>query len=245
MSATETPLVPPSILATLLGPPSPPSDTAAPCALPEDPRPMLRPSERGPAHTLWTGRSWPFTCPTPADVHAADWHGLAFVNRYGGAAGAYSVMEHLVRGIEVARAIGLSRRLVLAYGLHDVPEVGAPSDLLGPLVAHLQRHEARTGHTDEALRLRALAEDATWEKCGVLDVFRDQDQCAIVHRLDVAMCAAEKRDLLPGWASAAAHPWSPREVIRPMDPRTVRLAYAKFLEEFAPPLAREFAEGWR
>ncbi len=225
--STSTPLVPPAVLSTLLGAPEPPSEPS--------PRTCV---------TLWTGRKWPFACPTVADVHAGDWHSLAFVPRYGGAAGAYSVMEHLVRGVRQARHLGLHERIVLAYAVHDIPECYPPADMLGPVVRELQRVEAATGVPDPTLRMRAAAEEAVWAKCGVADIFREPASAALVHRLDVAMCAAEKRSLVRGNEALVLPEWAPTERIRPMDPAVVLLRYHAILKRFAPALGREFEDGW-
>lgn len=227
MSADATPLVPPFVDATLLGPSAPPSEPV-----------------NGPCVTLWTGRRWHFTNPTVADVHAADWHGLAFVPRFGGAAGPYSPMEHMVRGVELAEGLGLPERVCLAFGVHDIPETYPPHDLLGPFVSYLRAGEAHRADPDPTLWTRSMAEHVVWVKCGVLDVFRDPDLFALVHKLDVAMCAAEKRDLVRGWANKPVPEWTPKERIAPGRAAEVRWAYHRMLAKYAPALAAEFAEGW-
>ena len=225
--ATKTPLYPTELDPTALGEPEPPSDM-----------------DRGPFVTLWTGRHWPFTCPIVADVHAADWHGLSFVPRFGGAAGPYSPMEHMVRGVEIAEALGLPERVCLAFGVHDIPESYPPHDLLGPFVSYLRAGEAQRADPDPTLWIRSMAEHAVWVKCGVLDVFRDPELFALVHKLDVAMCAAEKRDLVRGWAGKPVPEWAPKERIVPWGAAEVRERYYRMLAKYAPALAAEFAEGW-
>lgn len=193
--------------------------------------------------TLWSGRRWPFLRPSPDNVFADDWHSLAYVNRYGGAAGAYSVLEHLVRGTWLALRLGLPDRICFAYSVHDVPEYVPPSDLLGPVVQYLKSLAATSGIVDPVLAMRAAAEAAVYERCGVLDVFQDPEQAAVVHRLDVAMCAAEKRDLVTGCEALLMPEWAPRERIEPMPVDRVLFAYHQILERFAPVLAAEFRAG--
>lgn len=198
---------------------------------------------RGPFVTLWSGRRWYFTQPTPEDVHAADWVGLAYVNRYGGAAGPYSVLEHQIRGVWLAELLDLPKLIRRAFAVHDNPEAAPPSDVLGPVVVHLKKLQAETGVADPVLAIRAAAETATYTRCGVLDVFRDPEQSALVHKLDVAMCAAEKRDLLRGWANIVLPEWAPRERIVPMPTHQVLEEYQRVLDRYAPELDAEFREG--
>ena len=77
-----------------------------------------------------------------------------------------------------------------------------------------------------------------------LDVFRDPELFALVHKLDVAMCAAEKRDLVRGWAGKPVPEWAPKERIVPWGAAEVRERYYRMLAKYAPALAAEFAEGW-
>jgi len=127
--------------------------------------------------------------------------------------------------------------------VHDVPEVGPPGDLLGPLVAHLKETRANGAAHDEVLAIREKAERAVYTRCGVLDVFEDPDQLRIVKKLDAAMCAAEKRDMLRGCADIELPEWAPPDRIVPMAPGKVLVEYRWLLGKYAPLLAAEFREG--
>lgn len=192
--------------------------------------------------TLWTGRPWRFAQPCASQVHAADWHALAYINRYGGSVGAYAVMEHQVRGVWLAEDLLLPIPIRVAFAVHDTPETYVPFDIPGPVVAYLRRVQAETGVTDPMLAMRDAVEREVYLKCGVLDIFRDPEQSALVHQLDAAMLAAEKRDLLRGWHDVPLPEWAPRERIRPMHPLDVRAAYLDILKQYAPALAVEFME---
>lgn len=194
--------------------------------------------------TLYTGRRWPFLNPKPSDVHAADWHALAYIYRYNGSVGPYAVLEHEVRGVWLARSLGLPDHVCLAFAVHDNPEVAPPGDVPGPVIAYLKQHRDATGNEEPILAMREAAEIATYDHCGVLDVFHGED-AELVRQLDAAMLAAEKRDLLAGWADVPLPPWAPKQRIEPMPVERVLYEYHEILEAYAPHLAAEFREGQR
>ena len=56
------------------------------------------------------------------------------------------------------------------------------------------------------------------------------------------MLAAEKRDMLRGWADAPLPEWAPSERISPMASGRVLYEYHQILERYAPALAAEFRD---
>lgn len=160
---------------------------------------------RGPYSQTLTGRHWYFTKPLPEDVCFDDQQALTRVTRYGGHTDKhcelYSVKEHEVRVARVLCDWGAPKLVQLGGGVHDSPEAYPPADLSGPMVRHLEKLEAERRKADpefedETLRIRRLAEAAVWERFGVLEVFRDPESFALIHKADRVLLATERRDLM-------------------------------------------------
>ena len=192
---------------------------------------------RGPYVQTLTGRCWHFTRPLPEDVAFDDLRALTRVTRYGGHTDShcelYSVAEHSVR---VARFVAdAGPRVQLAALLHDGGEAYPPADLSGPMVRHLERLEAERRKVDpefedETLRIRRLAEVAVWERFGVLEVFRDPEAAALIHRADRTLLATERRDLVA--ASAVVWGALPDPLPEVIEPWSSARAGAEFCRMF-------------
>lgn len=167
--ATKTPLVPPAVLSTLLGPPEPPSEPA--------PR-------KGDWMQTFTGRQfWPID-PRPEDIDIVDIaHALSHLCRFAGHVRAfYSVADHCVRVSRLASPH--DRMLALAGLLHDATEAYVV-DVPRPLKRFLP------GYAEIEARVARCVEVRFDLETGILDH-------AAVKGWDETLLATEARDLMGG-----------------------------------------------
>lgn len=123
--------------------------------------------------------------PNPAEIHLADIaRALSRIARFNGMTTAfYSVAEHCVNCLALARRDPLGgTALFRAVLMHDAAEAYL-GDVTSPLKAHLPDYRA----------IERRMEAAVAERFGLSPVFTDW-----VKRFDMAMLAAEQRDLMKG-----------------------------------------------
>ena len=237
MSATETPLVPPCLASTLLGPPAPPSEPGV--------------TWRGPHIQTASGRHWyPFS-PRAEDVYLPDIvAALKRVCRYGGAVDEhvplYVVLEHGVRVAWYLRDIGASPLVCLGGLHHDDEEAYPPGDQLGPFLRAMRDERACgvLGLTPAAfeglLAVRRLAKLAVREALGLLPLFLNPENAALIDRADRVLLATERRDLMASgpvdWGNLP-EPLADR--IRPWTPERAALLFQHTHEQLCAALGED------
>lgn len=167
----------------------------------------------------YSGRQfWPLD-PRADEVWSMDLaHALSNQCRFGGhCLEFYSVAQHSVLAVDVARAHGADARMQLAVLLHDGAEAYVV-DVPRPLKQHLE------GYKD----VEVAVQDAVFARFGLA---LDAAEHRFIRHCDNVMLATEKRDLMapnsPAWAPLPA-PMDER--ISAWSPRGARDAFTKLLD---------------